>query len=69
MATSDYKNCTDCGASFRKSRTDYTVRCPRCRKGVTAKTICNCDITIPRDGRPCINCREAGVTLKEALGG
>jgi DnaJ-class molecular chaperone len=32
MTTSDYKSCIDCGASFKKSRADYTVRCPDCRR-------------------------------------
>lgn len=33
MVSSDYKNCVVCGASFKKSRTDSTVKCPDCRHG------------------------------------
>ena len=32
MVTSDYKNCIDCGESFKKSPADATVRCPDCRR-------------------------------------
>lgn len=30
--TADYKDCIDCGASFKRSRCDRTVRCMDCRK-------------------------------------
>lgn len=31
MTVADLKTCRDCGASFKRSRADKTVRCPRCR--------------------------------------
>ena len=29
--TSETKRCRSCGAEFKKSRADFTVRCPACR--------------------------------------
>ena len=34
--TTKTKRCTTCGDPFAPSRTDYTVRCPRCRAATRA---------------------------------
>lgn len=41
------KRCVSCGASFARSRSDYTVRCPDCRAGRT------------KDVAPCVVCNDA----------
>ena len=39
---SDYRSCSVCGAAFKKSRNDYTRRCPSCRsaaRGSSARSV------------------------------
>jgi hypothetical protein len=48
MNSNDTRNCRDCGAPFRKSPADSTVRCPDCRAGRRsnrASACFNCDGT------------------------
>lgn len=42
--TTKTKTCRDCGAAFAASRTDYTVRCPACRRGAAPTRGASCTV-------------------------
>lgn len=53
------KICVTCGAAFKRSPNDYTVRCPDCRAGRTN----------PIDVRRCVVCNdERYITSRRADG-
>ena len=57
---SDMRTCRDCGAEFKRSPADSTVRCPACRRGGK-----------PSSEAPCFVCGGAGsyVTGPSAVDG
>jgi predicted nucleic acid-binding Zn-ribbon protein len=51
------KICIACGAAFKRSPADVTVRCPDCRAGRTA------------DVRPCVVCNDEHVITEQRANG